>query len=235
MKPEKSMIGSDRKDLSKVLALWVLCLFLLSSCSSIPFFGKKKEEKPDVSQGKTVTVDGMETVKGVNPPKAESPPAARKPAPPPSSSKTESRTASIPFSSRPPSYASPLPFLTAGLRKKVVILDFENKTTYREEKIGETVAQRLSDRLEATQRVVVMDRRVILDLLRKEGLKFETLSDPAAMKKAHQSLGVQALVQGTVDDVSLLPQKPRRLRTRRSPMPRPRWRSGSSMPPQGTC
>ncbi len=197
----------ERKILACVVLLAVTLSFLLCSCSSIPFFGKKdekkKEEKKDVPQGKTVGVEGMETVKGVNPPTTDTAPAAKKPAPAPPP-RIESR--STPSPARP-SYAPPSSFFSSGLKKKVVILDFDNRTTYREEKIGETVAKRLSDRLEATQRVVVLDQQAVAERLTKEGFKFNALMEPAAMKRAHQSLGAQAFTFGMVTDVSLLSSK----------------------------
>jgi hypothetical protein len=196
-----------KKNLLRVLLLTTVFCFLLSSCSSIPFFGKKEEKKEkDVPAGKTVDVDGMETVKGVNPPAKPPAPAAKKPEPPPppASARTESRLSSSPPR---PSYAPPLSFFSTGFRKKVVILDFENKTTYREEKIGEAVAKRLAERLEATQRVVVLDQGAVSERLAKEGFKVDTLADPAAMKRAHQSFGAQAFTYGTVTDVSLLSSK----------------------------
>jgi hypothetical protein len=44
-------------------------------------------------------------------------------------------------------------------------------------------------------------------MLNREGFKFENLSEPSVMKRAHQSLGIQAFVLGTVTDVSLLSSK----------------------------
>jgi curli biogenesis system outer membrane secretion channel CsgG len=190
-----------RNPLHIIFLATVLCFFL-TSCSS----GKKEEKKDVSSQGKTVAVEGMETVKGVNPPAASTAPAAKKPGPtpPPAPSRTESRVSSA---AARPSYAPPLSFFSAGFRKKVVILEFENKTSYQEEKIGETVAKRLSERLEATQRVVVLDQWAVSERLTKEGFHVGTLTDPAAMKRAHQSLGAQAFTFGTVTDVSLLSSK----------------------------
>ena len=104
-------------------------------------------------------------------------------------------------------FSSPLPFFQVGYKKKIVILDFENKTTYQEEKIGEAVAKRLSDKIESTQRVITVDGAIVSELFRREGFSFNALSDPPAMKQAHQSLGVQAFVFGTVTDVSLLSSK----------------------------
>ena len=179
-------------------------LFLISACSSLPIIGKKKE-KPAPS-GKTVTVEGMEQVKGVNPPKSQDQSASTKPAAPTTAApqKTETRVASTPTR---PFASAPLPYFQSGYRKKIVILDFENKTTYKDEKIGEAVAKRLSDKLDATQRTVIVDEKQASELLKKEGVSFTAISEPAAMKQAHQSLGIQAFVTGAVTDVSLLSSK----------------------------
>jgi hypothetical protein len=110
-------------------------------------------------------------------------------------------TPTRPFSS------SPLPFFQMGFKRKVVILDFENHSPYKEEKIGEAVAKKLSDKLEATQRVITLDKTIVLEMLNREGFKFESLADPLLVKRAHQSLGIQAVVFGNVADVSLLSSK----------------------------
>ncbi|MCX8119020.1 MAG: hypothetical protein N3G78_13960 [Desulfobacterota bacterium] len=94
-----------------------------------------------------------------------------------------------------------------GFKKKVAILDFENKTTYQEEMIGEAVAKRLADKLEATQRVVVLDKVVVSEGLKREGVNFDALTELPVMKQAHRSLGVQAFALGTVTDVSVLSSK----------------------------
>jgi hypothetical protein len=94
-----------------------------------------------------------------------------------------------------------------GFKRKVAILDFENNTLYKEEKIGEAVAKKLSDKLEATQRVVILDKTVVSEMLNRQGFKFENLSDPPVMKRTHQSLGIQAFALGTVTDVSILSSK----------------------------
>jgi len=185
-------------------ALFSLLLFS-SSCSNLPLIGKK-EKKDQLPEGKTVTVEGMETVKGANLPKAEPPPSKKPSSQPPSKTEKETTIASIP--SRPLYSPGPsLPFFQLGFKRKVAILDFENKTTYKEEKIGEAVAKKLSDKLESSQRIVAVDRTVVSEMLRREGFKFETLTEPSVMKQAHQSLGIQAFTFGTVHDLSLLSQK----------------------------
>ena len=198
----------QRKKLFHMLVLLTALSFLVASCS---LFGKKKETKSDNSAaGKTVRIDDLESVKGVNPPNPASPPPPKKPSasPPPSSPQPAPprppQTASLP--PRLP-YSPSLPFFEVGFKKKVVILDFENKTTYQDEKIGDAVTKKLSDRLEATQRLVIMDRTVVEDRLKKQGIQTEKLTSPVVMKTAYHSLGVQSFLAGTVADVSLLASK----------------------------
>ncbi|OGP92634.1 MAG: hypothetical protein A2156_04570 [Deltaproteobacteria bacterium RBG_16_48_10] len=197
---------SNRRTLFHIFILMIGFLFSLNACSHLPIIGKKKE--PDkTAAGKTVSIEGMEQAKGVNPPKPETQPPAQKPStptpPPKTEREKEPRVASVP--TRP--FSSSLPFFEMGYKKKIVVLDFENKTTYKDELIGEAVTKRLSDKLEATQRAVIFDGILISERLNKEGFTFKTLSDPPAMKQAHQFLGIQAFVSGTVTDVSLLSSK----------------------------
>ncbi len=187
-----------------VLSIFILsCAFflILTSCS-----GSKKEEK--VSPDKIVTVEGMETIKGTNPPKSE--PASPKKTPAPASPAPPAKREAPPqvASSPPrPSYTPSLPLFQTSLKRKVAILTFENNTSYKEEKIGEAVAKKLSDKLEATQRVVALDKSVVSETLNREGFRFQDLSDLPVIKRAHQSLGIQAFALGAVTDVSLLSSK----------------------------
>jgi len=190
-----------------LFVLLTVLLFLLTSCSNIPLIGKKEEKASKPPEGKTVTVEGMEMVKGVNPPRPETSPA-KKPSPPvqPALPKTEKETKVASTPTRP-FYSPSLPFFQLGFRKKVAVLDFENKTTYKDENIGEIVAKRLSDKLEATNRVVTVDKAVLSEKFSREDFKFESLMAPSAMKHAHQSVGIQAVAYGVVTDVSLLSSK----------------------------
>jgi len=188
-----------------LFSLFIIGLFLLASCSNLPLIGKKEQKVEKLPEGRTVTVEGMEKVKGVNPQKSEPSTSEKKPTQPPVPKKgTEANVSSVPPRPFP---SSPLPFFQAGFRRKVAILDFENKTTYQEEKIGEAVAKRLSDKLEATQRVVTVDRTVVSEMLNRAGFTFENLSDLAMIKRVHQSLGIQAFALGAVTDVGLLSSK----------------------------
>ena len=182
-------------------------LFLLNACASLPIIGKKKEKEPEKAPaGKTVSIEGMEQIKGVNPPRSESPTPAQKPPASSPSLKTGQKDTQIASTPTRP-FSSSLPFFQMDYKKKIVILDFENKTTYQDEMIGEAVAKKLSDKLEATQRAIVFDGIIISERFKKEGVVFDALSDPPAMKQAHQVVGIQAFVSGTVTDVSLLSSK----------------------------
>ena len=194
------------KKIFHIFLIITVSLFLLTSCSSLPLIGKKEEKKTEkLPEGKTVRVEGMETVKGTNPPRTDTPEPVRKSSSEPAPRREpETRVTSIPTR---PFAAAPLPFLQMGFKKKVAILDFENKTTYQEEMIGEAVAKRLADKLEATQRVVIVDKAVVSEMLSREGIKFESLTELPVMKQAHRSFGIQAFVLGSVTDVSLLSSK----------------------------
>ena len=195
----------NRKNLLIPFVFLTVLLFLLTSCANLPLIGKKKEKTDKLPEGKTVTVEGMETIKGANPPKPEAPPSKKPSAVPPVPKKEpETKVASVPTR---PFYSPSLPFFQLGFKRKVAILDFENKTTYKDEKIGEAVAKRLSDKLEATQRLITLDRTGITEMFNREGFKFESLGDPSVMKRAYQSLGIQAFASGTVTDVSILSSK----------------------------
>lgn len=195
-----------RKNFLSLFVLLTAISFFTTSCANFSLFGEKKDEKiVKLPEGRTVTVEGMETIKGVNPPKSEAPSSKKPPAPAmPAGKEREAQVASAPPR---PLFSPSAPFFQMGFKKKVAILDFENNTSYKEEKIGETVAKKLSDKLEATRRVVTLDKTVVSEMLKKEGMKFESLSDPSVMKRAQQSLGIQAFALGTVADVSLLSSK----------------------------
>lgn len=192
----------NEKGMLSISLFFIVFLFVLTSCSNLPLIGKK-EKKGELPEGKTVTVEGMETVKGTNLPKAE-PPSKRPPSQPPSRTERETTIASMP--SRP-LYTPSLPFFQLGFKKKVAILDFDNRSTYKEERIGETLAKKLSDKLESSQRVVAVDSTVVSEFLTREGFKFKSLMDPKVMKQAHQTMGVQAFAHGTVHDLSVLSPK----------------------------
>jgi len=71
----------NRRLMVTIFIFLMAFLFISNSCSNLPLIGKKKEKDEKTPVGKTVTVEGMETIKGVNPPKEETS-ASKKPAAP---------------------------------------------------------------------------------------------------------------------------------------------------------
>jgi hypothetical protein len=98
----------NHKQCLRIFIVTTALLFIINSCSNIPLIGKKKEEKTEkLPEGKTVTVEGMEKIKAINPPKAETPPPKKNPAQPTLPTReTEMKVASKP--TRPFSSSSPL-------------------------------------------------------------------------------------------------------------------------------
>ena len=195
---------SHKKDCLRIFIFISILLFLLSSCSNLPLIGKRKEKVDKLPEGKTVTVEGMENIKGVNPPKSEKAPSKKPAVPDVPKKETETKVALTPTR---PFQSAPFPLFQLGFKRKVVILDFENRTTYKDEKIGEAAAKKLSDKLEATQKVVIMNGTDVSAMFNSSGFKFESLTDLPAMKQAYQTLGIQAFASGTVTDVSILSSK----------------------------
>lgn len=190
---------------NKKISIYIIffLIFFLFSCSKIPFIGKKEEKVGKVPQGKTVTIEGMEKIKGVNPPRAETP-LKKPPSPIRPKKEIETKVSSIPAK---PFYSPAFPFFQVGFKRKVVILEFENKTTYKEEKLGEAVSKKLSDKLEASHRVAIVDPLFLSDLLKRENFSFQNLSETHAMKKVHKSFGIQAFLKGMITELSLLTSK----------------------------
>ena len=153
----------DKRLMLTIFTFLTTLIFILNSCSNLPLIGSKKKEKEEkIPAGKTVTVEGMETIKGVNPPREQTS-ASKKSTAPATLPRKETETKVASTSARP-LYSPSLPIFQVGFRKKVAILDFENNTTYKEEKIAEAVAKKLSDKLEATQRVVTLDKAVVSEM-----------------------------------------------------------------------
>jgi hypothetical protein len=85
------------------------------------------------------------------------------------------------------------------LKRKIAILPFEDRTTFTLEKFGETIADRLADRMEAKVfTCLVMDREMVRVALARSGFTLADLKDPAKSKLLNKALGVQGIIGGTV-------------------------------------
>jgi hypothetical protein len=85
------------------------------------------------------------------------------------------------------------------LKRKIAVLPFEDRTTFTFEKCGEAIADRLTEKMEATVfTCLVMDRETVRLALAKSGLTPADLKDPAKTKVLNKALGVQGILLGTV-------------------------------------
>ena len=205
------MAVSKRRASSTVCALCMLGAMLIVGCSSLPW--SKPEEKEALPEGKTVYIDNLEKSEAVKRPGQ----ADKKPLKAPAD---EGKTDAFPEIKRGDreegekialAPASP-PDLTfspvKGLKRKICVVDFEDRTGPQMEKYGELAALRLFQELETTQRVVLVDREVVREALARERIEPEGLLEPHAMKRAHQLLGIQAFIAGSISDLHVASSAP---------------------------
>ncbi|MCS7280586.1 MAG: hypothetical protein NZ583_03025 [Desulfobacterota bacterium] len=105
------------------------------------------------------------------------------------------------YSIIPPVAVSPIPFEfpSPRMRRKVVVVPFDDKTNYKEEKLAEMVTRRLINRLEGTGNVVCVEPSNI-DL---KG----SLTEMANMRLLNEIYGIQAVVSGEISDVYISTSK----------------------------
>jgi TolB-like protein len=85
------------------------------------------------------------------------------------------------------------------LKRKIAVLPFEDRTTFTLEKFGETIAERLANRMESkVYTSLVVDQETVRRALAKAGLTAADLKDPAKATVLNKALGVQGVIMGTV-------------------------------------
>jgi hypothetical protein len=85
------------------------------------------------------------------------------------------------------------------LKRKIAVLPFEDRTTFTLQKFGETVADRLANRMETKVfTCLMMDHETVRLALAKAGLTPADLKDPAKAKVLNKALGVQGVIVGTI-------------------------------------
>ncbi len=85
------------------------------------------------------------------------------------------------------------------LKRKIAVLPFEDRTTFTLQKFGETIADRLANRMETKVfTCLVMDHETVRLALAKAGLTPAALKDPAKAKVLNKALGVQGVIVGTI-------------------------------------
>ncbi len=204
------MAVSKKEAFSTVCTLCILGTMAIVGCSSLPWSTSK--EKEALPEGKTVYIENLEKSEGVKGP-AE---ADKKPSEVPAD---EGKAETTPEVKRekgekvalvPPAPADLTfsPAKSLSLKRKICVVDFVDRTGSQMEKYGELAALRLFQELETTQRVVLVDRDIIRGALAREGIEPEALLEPHAMKRAHQLLGIQAFITGSISDLHVASSAP---------------------------
>jgi hypothetical protein len=188
---------------------------LIAGCSRLPW-SKSREKEEGLPEGRTVYIEDLEESKGSNtPPKTDkrpqkSPATEEKRQAPPETKTGEGEkgeTIALAPTAPPDLTFSPVKGLT-GLKRKICILDFEDRTGLQTEKYGELATLRLLKELERRQQAVLLDREVVWEALAREGIEPKGLSDPPAMKRAHQLMGIQAFVTSSISDLHVTSSPP---------------------------
>ena len=196
---------------STLCALCILGTMVIVGCSRLPW--SKSEEKEALPEGKTVYIENLERGEGgKRPAQADNKPSKAptdegKPETPPEvkgGKKEEGERVAL----VPPTPADLTFSAVTSLKRKICVVDFEDRTGPQMEKYGEHAALRLSQELESTQRVVLVDREVVREALAREGIESEGLLEPHAMKRAHQLLGIHAFITGAISDVHVVSSAP---------------------------
>jgi curli biogenesis system outer membrane secretion channel CsgG len=89
---------------------------------------------------------------------------------------------------------------TQGPKKRVAIVDFENKTAYGQEKLGRAASDILTTELVKAKRFIVVEREALDKLLAEQKLGFSGVLDETTAAKTGRILGAQAIVTGSISE-----------------------------------
>lgn len=176
------------------LLLLFLCLAIISlpACSSL----KSGKEDDIFVEGTTLSLDELEYTEGLNVPLPEEEKPPSRAAPSEGVPQASLGTKSSPLSASPPGPAR-------HLRKRLFVLPFGNHSDYQDQPYGEIVAQKLIQALEGSDRVVVLDGRLVMRFASENGIDREELSKPFWIKGLYRAFGVHAVVSGSLAELNV--------------------------------
>ncbi len=184
---------------------------LIAGCSRLPW--SKSKEKEALPEGKTVYIEDLDKSTGIKAPRQpdkrpqKSPSDKEKRQPPPEVKTREGEAVALAPTAPADLTFSPVKGLR-GLRRKICIVGFEDRMGLQTEKYGELATVRLLQELERTQRAVLVDKEMVRETLEREGIEPNELTDPHAMKRAHQLLGIQAFITSSISDLQVTSSPP---------------------------
>jgi hypothetical protein len=205
------MTISGKGHFPRAFAIVLMGMMLFAGCSRLPWSKSKKGEP--LPEGKTVYIEDLERSKGVTkPPESRKgpvkPPAdeGKTQGPPEAKGHEKEAGEKIALAPVPPADLTFSPVRT--LRRKICVVNFEDRTAPQGEKYGELAGLRLLQELENAQRAVLVDKEVVLEAMAREGVEPRDLLDPQAMKEAHRLLGIQAFIAGSISNLQVASSPP---------------------------
>ena len=205
------MIASIRRLLLTGFVAVLMGTMLIAGCSRLPW--SKSKEREALPEGKTVYIEDLERSKGIKEPRQpdkrpeKSPADKEKRQPPPEVKTRERETVALAPTAPADLTFSPVKGLK-GLKRKICVVGFEDRTGLQTEKYGELATVRLLQELERTQKAVLVDKEVVREALAGEGIEPQGLLEPHALKKAYRLLGIQAFVTGSISDIQVKSSPP---------------------------
>jgi curli biogenesis system outer membrane secretion channel CsgG len=91
-----------------------------------------------------------------------------------------------------------VPVTTTGPKKRVAVVDFENKALYGKGRLGDTATDILVTELVKSDKFIVVERQKLETLLDEQKLQRESFMDPATAARTGRILGVNAIVTGAI-------------------------------------
>ena len=109
---------------------------------------------------------------------------------------------------REPISPSPSKSMLAPLKKKVVIAYFDDRTTQRDELIGDWLAEKLIKEVgQRSQRILFVDYQTVREFLEKRGVDLTDLETPKVLHLLNEVFGIHALVVGQLSGPYLFTTK----------------------------
>ena len=92
---------------------------------------------------------------------------------------------------------------TTGVKKRIAVMDFVNKTNYGAGKLGRAASEMLVTSLLKTGQFIVVERESLDKVLKEQGLSMSGIINPNTAVTAGQVLGLNAVVTGAVSEFGI--------------------------------
>jgi len=92
---------------------------------------------------------------------------------------------------------------TTGVKKRIGVMDFVNKTDYGAGKLGHAASEMLVTALTKTGEFIVVEREGLDKALKEQGLSMSGIIDPNTAVAAGKILGLNAIVTGAVSEFGI--------------------------------